>query len=154
MTSQDNERTFIRDTGIFTVVEGKVRHPRNVDEVVEKAKSLRDEIDAKLEEAYNTRKLIREAQNERINERFKATTLQLEQGDWVSFSKANTVLERQKPKLIWVGPVQVVSPVTTHAYKVRDLPGSERDIHVSRLWPYAGKIFVSSDAIRKQFMVD
>ena len=139
---------------IFTVEDGEIRHPKNVDNVLENIHSLRQLINQRLDEAYEFTKLRRTKQNALYNLRHRAPTLQHMEGEWVLLSKDGTIAARNKTKPMWVGPYQICRATHRNVYEIRDLLGRKRIAHSARLWPYAPPHYKPPANLLKLFLTD
>ena len=72
---------------IFTVSDGEIHHPKNVDNVFNTIDDFPKLMDARLTEAYKVTLLRRRRQNVLYNFRYNAPTLQHQEGDWVLVSR-------------------------------------------------------------------
>ena len=155
MDAPVNDPNALIDKGrIFTVENGEIRHPKNIDNVLSNINSLRQLINLRLDEAYEFTKLRRSKQNELYNLRHRAPTLQHMEGEWVLLSKDGTIAARNKTKPIWVGPYQICRATHRNVYEIRDSLGRKRIAHSARLWPYAPPHYQPPENLKKLFLTD
>eukprot|EP00924_Labyrinthula_sp_SR-Ha-C_P001742 snap_masked-scaffold_64-processed-gene-0.37-mRNA-1 protein AED:0.39 eAED:0.40 QI:0/0/0/1/1/1/2/0/1625 len=139
---------------IYVPMKNEVRRPKNIDTVINKCLEIRRLWESKLNEAYELTKLRRDKQNNRMNDRFRPSTLQFMPSEWVLCSKAGTLAARDKTKPIWIGPYKVIKSIHRNTYLVTDLLGKDMIVHASRLWPYAPPEFEPAEQLVKLFQVD
>ena len=155
MDAPVNDPTALIDKNqIFTVEDGEIRHPKNVDNVLKNINSIRELVNSRLEEAYEFTKLRRSKQNALYNLRHNAPTLQHMEGEWVLLSKDGTIAARNKTKPTWVGPYQICRATHRNVYEIRDLLGRKKIAHSSRLWPYAPPHYQPPPNLLKLFLTD
>ena len=155
MDAPVNDMTGLIDRkDLFTVSDGELHHPKNIDNVLDTIDDLRTLMNTRLTEAYEVTLLRRRRQNALYNLRHNAPTLQHQAGDWVLVSKHGTLASRVKDKPMWVGPYQICQATHRNVYEVRDLLGRQRTVHAARIWPYAPSHYQPPPNLLKIFLTD
>uniref|UniRef100_A0A7S3LNQ3 Chromo domain-containing protein n=1 Tax=Aplanochytrium stocchinoi TaxID=215587 RepID=A0A7S3LNQ3_9STRA len=91
----------------------------------------------------------------RKNKNKKQVIFNFQPGDWALLSRAGTPQAREKMKLTWTGPVQILDAVGDHLYKVESLTGHISEVHVCGLKLYAREDeFVALPQHLEQYLFD
>eukprot|EP00924_Labyrinthula_sp_SR-Ha-C_P002557 snap_masked-scaffold_83-processed-gene-0.35-mRNA-1 protein AED:0.49 eAED:0.49 QI:0/0/0/0.5/1/1/2/0/2407 len=91
---------------------------------------------------------LRKKARDKLNKRLPLERVQYQPGDWVLVALKGLPLSRDKLRLSWVGPYQVVSTTGHNLYKVKNLKGREREVHSQRITFYEDKMFKMDETIK------
>ena len=139
---------------LFTVDNGEIKNPRNIDRALENISELRELVNKRLDEAFEVTQVRRKQQTDLYNLRHNAPNLQYTEGEWVLLSKHGTLAARDKTKPMWVGPYQISKSTHRNVYEIRDLLGKKKIAHSCRLWPYAPSTYEPPTNLVKLFLTD
>eukprot|EP00924_Labyrinthula_sp_SR-Ha-C_P010200 maker-scaffold_23-snap-gene-0.6-mRNA-1 protein AED:0.07 eAED:0.13 QI:0/0/0/1/0/0/3/0/1195 len=132
-------------------VANNVKEPLDVATLVEQADELRSVIESVQEEVYTEVKFRGDMENSRLNKKRKVT-FQFSQGDYVLVSEYGTLNAKEKTRLNWIGPYQIINIVSKDVYEVESLLGKRRVIHASRLWFYSDKKPIGNRNLKALFV--
>lgn len=145
---------IIEKDKLFIVSNGEAKDPQSLQKVLKNIDELREMNEKRLKEAYKVTDVRRSKQNELYNSRHKIPRIQFQPLEWVLVSKTGTLAARNKTKPTWIGPYQVTQCLHRNVYEVRDLIGSSKVVHSSRMWPYEPDSFKPDQRLQKLFIHD
>eukprot|EP00924_Labyrinthula_sp_SR-Ha-C_P002315 augustus_masked-scaffold_16-processed-gene-0.46-mRNA-1 protein AED:1.00 eAED:1.00 QI:0/0/0/0/1/1/3/0/855 len=102
----------------------------------------------KDEGVYDKLESQRKKARDRLNKRLPLEQIQYQPGDWVLIALKGLPLGRDKLRLSWVEPYQIVSVVGHNLYTVRNLKGRTREVHSQRISFYADKTFQMDEIVK------
>eukprot|EP00924_Labyrinthula_sp_SR-Ha-C_P000777 augustus_masked-scaffold_7-processed-gene-3.8-mRNA-1 protein AED:1.00 eAED:1.00 QI:0/0/0/0/1/1/2/0/854 len=102
----------------------------------------------KDEGVYDKLESQRKKARDRLNKRLPLEQIQYQPGDWVLIALKGLPLGRDKLRLSWVEPYQIVSIVGHNLYTVRNLKGRTREVHSQRISFYADKTFQMDEIVK------
>jgi hypothetical protein len=100
----------------FIVVPKRKTRKENMQRLVNALEGLTKELDTWANRTYDYVSYLRDQKRLSANKTREPYFLQFQQGDWVLISRYNTPRERDKIKLVWNGPFQIIEILSTNVY--------------------------------------
>jgi len=148
----EEPKEFIQNRLLPVILEKRPRQPLNNLAVrVEIAKIAR-KMQQHRERAFKFTEFSRKAKLSQVNRKFKVVDMQFQEGDFVLLSRAGTKFIRQKTKLEWGGPFQIVEIHSNNVYTIQEMTSDKQmKVHASRLWFYENDGYIPKDSMKLIF---